>query len=64
MNISNRFLLLLAATAGAAAGATIASQARHRHHRTVRNQEHKSQVKSWENEGGNLAPVPAPAVLP
>jgi hypothetical protein len=61
MNISNRWLLLFATLA---AGAAIASTARYRHHRTAHVREHKSEVKSWENEGGNLAPVPEAAVLP
>jgi hypothetical protein len=29
----------------------------------VRDLEHKTAVKSWENEGGNLAPIPATAAL-
>jgi len=62
MNIDKRFLLLLAVAASAAVGAVAASTARVRHHRTVRNRGDKAEIKSWENEGGNLAPaVPSPA---
>ena len=58
MNIDNRFLLLLAV---AAVGAVAASKSWLRHRHTTRDQEHKQDLKSWENEGGNLAPA---AVLP
>jgi hypothetical protein len=57
MNIDKRFLLLLAVTASAAVGAVAASKARVRHHRTVRDRNDKTEIKSWENEGGNLAPA-------
>ena len=62
MNIDRRFLLLLAVAASAAVGAVAASKARVRHHHTVRNRHDKTDIKSWENEGGNLAPAtPSPA---
>lgn len=58
MNIDNRFLVLLLAVAAAAAvGTAIASKSRLRHRRTTRDQDHKQDLKSWENEGGNLAPA-------
>lgn len=64
MNIDRRFLLLLAVAASAAVGAVAASKARVRHHRSVRHRQDKTEIKSWENEGGNLAPTPASAEQP
>ena len=63
MNVDKRFLLLLAVAASAAVGAVAASKARARHHRTVRHGQDKMEIKSWENEGGNLAPA-APQAQP
>ena len=57
MQMNKRFLLLLAMAASAAAGALAASKSRRRHRRTSRDQEHKQDLQSWENEGGNLAPA-------
>jgi hypothetical protein len=63
MYIDKRWFLLLAIAVSGAAGAAVASKSRRRHHRAVRDVEHKRAVKSWENEGGNLAPIPpAPSV--
>lgn len=62
MNIDKRFLVLLAVAASAAVGAVAASKTRLRHHRTVRDREHKQDVKTWESEGGNLAPAAASPV--
>jgi hypothetical protein len=59
MRIENRLLLLLAVVAGSAA---IASNWRRRIHRTVRDRDYRTELKSWENEGGNLAPVAPPSV--
>ena len=64
MNIDTRWLVLAAVAAGAAAGAAVATKARRRHHRTARDLEHATDLKSWENEGGNLAPSPVAQVLP
>jgi len=64
MNIDKRWLLLLAAAAGAAAATAIAWASRRRHHRTNRDLEHTADLKSWENEGGNLAPAPSVPILP
>ncbi len=63
MNIDKRWFLLFVAAASAAAGAAIAVTSRRGHHRSVRDMEHKTAVKSWENEGGNLAPIPATAAV-
>jgi hypothetical protein len=64
MNIDKRWLLLLAAAAGAAAATAIAWASRHRNHRTNRDLEDAADLKSWENEGGNVAPIPLTPVLP
>jgi hypothetical protein len=63
MNINKRWILLALAVS-AAAGAVVASQSRRRDFRTAHDREHKTALKSWENEGGNLAPIPVPPVLP
>lgn len=67
MNTDTRWFLLFAVAVGAAsavAGAAAASKSRRHHHRKLRDLEHKIQLKSWENEGGNLAPIPAVPVMP
>jgi hypothetical protein len=64
MNIDKRWIFLLAVTASAAAGAAFASRTRRRHVRAAGELQHKTDLKAWENEGGNLAPTPAPAVQP
>lgn len=59
MNIDKNWFLLLAVAASAVAGAA-AWTSRRRHHRNAHHREHKSALTSWENEGGNVAPIPAP----
>jgi len=63
MNIDKRWVLLFVAGASALAGAAVARSARRRKHRTAHAHDHGLQLKSWENEGGNLAPVPATAAV-
>ena len=46
-------ILMLAATA-TAAGAAAALLSRRRIQRRVAHLEHKADIKSWENEGGNV----------
>jgi hypothetical protein len=54
--------MALAAAVGIGAGVLIASGMRGRQQRRAQQLEHRIALKSWENEGGNLAPVPlAPA---
>ena len=63
MSIDKRWFVLLAVAAGAAAGAAVASTSRRRYHRAATDhREHKSRLKNWENEGGNLAPTVASLV--
>lgn len=64
MKIDQRRFLLLAIAAGAAAGAVVASRSRHRQQRTTRDPGHAADLKSWENEGGNLAPAAAVPARP
>lgn len=59
MNLENRWYLLLAFAASAVVGAAVAAKLRSGRHHTARHREHAADLKSWENEGGNLAPVPA-----
>jgi len=64
MNIDKRWFLLLAAAAGTAIGAAVASRSRRPRRRIAHDQEPTAEDKSWENEGGNLAPTPVAPVLP
>jgi hypothetical protein len=64
MNIDKRWILLLAVTMCAAVGAAFASRTRRRHVHSAGKVQHKTDLKAWENEGGNLAPTPASAVQP
>ena len=66
MNIDKRWLLTIAVVASAAAAATVAatSRSRRRNHGNAHQLQHATDVKSWENEGGNLAPDPEAAVQP
>lgn len=60
MNIDKRWFFLLAVAASAAAVAAVAavaSTSRRRQGRTAHDLDHKTALKSWENEGGNLAPL-------
>jgi hypothetical protein len=57
MNINKRWAFLLAATAGVVGGAVLAVASRRQHHEVARELEHTSELKSWENEGGNVAPA-------
>lgn len=56
MNIDKRWSLLLTVAVSAAIGAVFASRSRRRQHRAGHDLEHKTHLKTWENEGGNLAP--------
>lgn len=60
MNIESNWFLLFVVAASAAAGAAVAWTSGRRRDRNAHHDEHKSAVTSWENEGGNLAPTPAP----
>jgi hypothetical protein len=59
MNIDKNRYLLLAVAACASLGVVIGSGWRRRQRATAFKREHASDLKSWENEGGNVAPEPA-----
>jgi len=56
--INRNWTWLLALASGVAIGAVLA-QRRHTRHQLADRQQHKSDVRDWENEGGNLAPARA-----
>jgi hypothetical protein len=62
MNIDRRWIVLIAVTMSAAIGAAFASRARRLHLHAAGESERKDDLKAWENEGGNLAPLPASTV--
>ena len=64
MKIERNWYLLLAVALSAAVGAAITSKLRRREHLTAHPPEHAPELKSWENEGGNPAPIPATSALP
>jgi hypothetical protein len=57
MAIGKGWMLVLPLAACAAAGVAAAYSSRHRNRRSVARMENKAGIKSWENEGGNLAPT-------
>jgi predicted Co/Zn/Cd cation transporter (cation efflux family) len=61
MDLDARWVLLIVVVAGAAA---VAWKSRRRRRRTVRDLEYRTDVRSWENEGGNLAPTPVAPTPP
>ena len=64
MKIERNWYLLLAVALSAAVAAAITSKLRGRQPLTAHPPEHAHELKSWENEGGNLAPIPATSTLP
>ena len=62
MNIDRRWILLIAVAMSAAIGAAFASRARRQHVLAASESERKDELKAWENEGGNLAPLPVSTV--
>lgn len=57
MTPGTRWILVAAAAAAGAVGALALSDVRRRHLRAARDVDNRQQIKSWENEGGNLAPA-------
>lgn len=56
MRFKNRSFVFLVALASAAAAVAVFGTKRHRHHRrNAQVLEHRENLRSWENEGGNLA---------
>ena len=64
MRIDNRWFLLLVVALCAAVGGAVAATTRRTHRRAVHDPQHASELKSWENEGGTVAPFPVAEVLP
>ena len=56
--INDRFFYLSLAMAGCAA----AAYAIDRHTRQIEKKQHKEELRTWEDEGGNLAPSEAQAI--
>jgi hypothetical protein len=63
MSNDKRLSLLFAIAISAAAGAAIAATSRRKQIRATQDQQHKTHVRTWESEGGNLAPTEAAAAL-
>ena len=63
MKFDQRWLLVVAA-ACAAAGLAVADGARRRRLAKSHQREQARALRAWENEGGNLAPIPAALALP
>jgi hypothetical protein len=64
MKIERNGYLLLAAALSAAVGGVFALKLVRRQRLPAHLPEHASALKSRENEGGNLAPIPATSTLP
>jgi hypothetical protein len=62
MNLDRRWTILLAVTISAAVGAALASRTRGQRVQAAGESQRKTDLKSWENEGGNLAPPPISTV--
>ena len=64
MNMDKRPIFLLALTIGMAAGTVFAMRFRRQNQLVAQNEQQRLNLRAWENEGGNLAPVSAsPAAL-
>ena len=61
MNIDKSWYVMLAITAGVAAGVALGTGLRRSKQGAARKREHSQDLKAWENEGGNLAPPPRSA---
>jgi len=62
MNIDRRWIILFAVTISAALGAAFATRTRSQRVLAAGESQRKTDLKSWENEGGNLAPPPVSSV--
>ncbi len=58
MNADKRWIPVLAMTLSAALLAAMATTLRRRNVRAAHVEQHKTTLKAWENEGGNLATEP------
>jgi len=64
MKIEKNWYLLLAVAVSAVLGAAVTSALRRRQDRDAHHEQHAEDIKSWENEGGNLAPAHAASTPP
>jgi len=64
MKIEKSWFLLLAVAVSAGVGAAVATAMRRRQDRDAHHDQHADDIKSWENEGGNLAPASATSMQP
>jgi hypothetical protein len=62
MNIDRRWTILLAVTISAAIGAAFAARSRDHRIRAAGESQRRTDLRAWENEGGNLAPPPVSTV--
>jgi len=62
MNIDRRWIIMFAVTISAAIGAAFASRSHSQRVLAAGESQRKTDLKSWENEGGNLAPPPVSTV--
>ena len=62
MNIDRRWIILFAVTISAALGAAFATRTRSQRVLAAGESQRKTDLKSWENEGGNLAPPPISSI--
>jgi hypothetical protein len=62
MNIDRRWILPIAVTLSAVIGAAFASRARRQQALAAAKTDIKDDLKTWENEGGNLAQLPLSTV--
>jgi hypothetical protein len=61
MITNKRLTTLLALTLSAALFGAFASRVRRRRVRAAHDEQHQTNLKEWENEGGNAAPTADPA---
>jgi hypothetical protein len=62
VKIDRRWIILVAVTISAAVGAALASRSRGQRVQAAGESQRKTDLKAWENEGGNLAPPPVSTV--
>ncbi len=64
MNENKRWIPLLALTLSAAVCAAVASRLQRRSVRAAHEDQHQTNLKAWENEGGNAAPAAVSSTQP
>lgn len=64
MNVDGFWLMVFAGAVVSVGGMMAAYRLYRRHGRSTRARVEKAEIKSWENEGGNLAPGPTATTPP